>query len=487
MKQNDGWSSRAGFLLSAIGSAVGLGNIWRFPYVVYKNGGGAFFLPYLAALVTAGFPLMILEYAVGRRYRGATPTAFVKADRRLSFVGWLPVFTTALISVYYACIISWFLNYLLLAFRQGWGEDTNSFFFQTFLQKTDPGGDPVFLPYILFAIAAVWLATWLICYRGVAGGIERVNKILLPTLFVMIVFITVRSLFMEGAAEGLRTLIMPDFGRMADFGVWRDAYGQVFYSLSLAFGVMVTYSAYLPERSDITGGALATVCANSVFEIICATGVFAILGFLSQSSDVPMQEVATEGIGLAFVVFPEAFRHMGGAGNLMGVLFFTSLLFAGLTSIVSMAEAVCAPLMERWHLSRKMTITVVCGILGGFSCLFATGSGSAYVDMMDYFANTFPLILAGLLETLAVGWVIGCRGLRQYINEVSVIRIGRWWEVCVRYVIPAALGIMLLTGGAELLTNGYGGYPKGILYSVMAACALVIAAAVAICSIQRKS
>jgi neurotransmitter:Na+ symporter, NSS family len=475
------WGSKMGFILAAVGSAVGLGNIWRYPYLVYSNGGGAFLIPYFFALFTAGIPLLILEYGFGHKYKGSTPLAFARAGKKWEWLGWWPSITSFVILTYYTMILSWAMNYLYFSLSQSWGSDTNAFFFNEFLKVSsgpfDIGG--IRWP-VLIGITLLWVVNWFICYRGVSGGIEKLNKLLLPTLIVIMIAITIRAITLPGAAVGLNKLFTPDWSKVADPKVWINAYGQVFYSLSLAMGIMVTYSSYLPKKTDINNSAFITGFANSGFEFLSAIAVFGILGFMASTQGVPVDEVATQSIGLAFVVFPKVFSMMGPLGGVFGVLFFLCLVFAGLTSCVSLIEAFAAAVMDKTGASRKKIVTFVA--IGGYliSVLYATGAGLYFLDIIDAFINSYSIVVVGLGEALAIGWFLGIDKVRKHTNSVSIYPIGKWWEVMIKFITPAILTYMLVQNILAEIKAPYGGYPTAaiMIFGWGVVAAIIIASAV---------
>ncbi|HEX2227250.1 MAG TPA: sodium-dependent transporter, partial [Candidatus Binatia bacterium] len=217
------WNTRWGFLSAAIGSAVGLGSIWRFPYVVYENGGGAYLLPYVVALITAGVPLMILEYGIGHRMRGSAPLSFAKIDSRWEWLGWWTVlFVMFGINAYYAVVIAWCVSYLGFSLTLAWGADPNAFFFKEFLGATS-GPEHVGSPQssILLSLALVWLANWAITFFGVEKGIEKANKVFMPMLFLLILILLAWTLTLPGATEeGILRYLQPDFARLREAKVW---------------------------------------------------------------------------------------------------------------------------------------------------------------------------------------------------------------------------------------------------------------------------
>lgn len=463
-QKREQWGSKMGFILAAVGSAVGLGNIWRYPYLLYSNGGGAFLIPYFFALATAGIPLMILEYGFGHKFKGSTPLAMARANKKWEWLGWWPSINSFIILTYYTLILSWAVNYMFLSLKQSWGTDTNAFFFNSFLKVTggpfEIGGIvwPVF-----FGITAVWAINWFICYKGVSGGIEKVNKVLLPTLVGIMIVIVVRGVTLPGASLGLNKLFTPEWSKVMDPKVWVAAYGQVFYSLSLAMGVMMTYSSYLPEKTDINNSAFMTAFANSGFEFLAAIGVFGILGFMAASQGVPVDEVASQGIGLAFVVFPKVFALMGPLGTVFGILFFVCLFFAGLTSSVSLVEAFSSAIMDKTGYERKKVVTFAAAAGYLISIIYSTGAGLYFLDIIDAFINAYGIVVVGLAEAFVVGWLYGPHKVREHTNAISYYSVGKWWDVMVKYVTPIVLTFMMVQNLINEIKAPYGGYPAEAL------------------------
>ena len=247
------FSTRRLFILSAIGSAVGLGNIWRFPYIAYDNGGGAFLIPYLVALLTAGIPLLFLDYAVGHKFRGSAPLAYRRLHRAAEPLGWWQVLVCFVIAAYYAVIVAWSLMYTIFSFTEAWGDDAEGYFFGTFLNVSEvPGLGFNYVPSVFFPLLLIWIVVIIIMVAGIRKGISRANSILLPLLMVMFVLLVIQSLFLPGAAQGLNAFFTPDWPALADPSVWAAAYGHIFFSLSVGYGIMVTYSSYLKLRTDLT-------------------------------------------------------------------------------------------------------------------------------------------------------------------------------------------------------------------------------------------
>lgn len=458
--QRENWSARSGFIIAAIGSAVGLGNIWRFPYVAYENGGGAFVIPYLIALFTAGLPLLFLDYAVGHKNHGAPPTAYKRLYRPSESLGWWQVSVTLVIGLYYASVLSWAGSYMLYSVGQKWGEDTEQFFFQTYLQAGE-GLSFAFVQHLFIGLIAVWAVVMLILYGGVKKGVELANKIFLPLLVILFGILVIQALRLPGAVDGLNAFFSPDWQKMMSPKVWLAAYGHVFFSLSVGFGIMVTYASYLKPKTNLTGSGLVVALANSSFEILAGIGVFAALGFMAYVSNSSVQDVVSSGIGLAFIAFPKIISSLGASGDMFGLLFFGSLIVAGVTSLVSVLEVPVSAFQDKLGWSRKKSVTIVAGSSALLSTLlFSTQSAITFVDVIDHFTNNIGIVGGALLSIIIVAWFKRplLAELKQHINAVSSIKLGKGWDFMLSVITPLSLLIALVLSISTLVTTGYGDY-----------------------------
>ncbi len=454
------WRSRMGFILAALGSAVGLGNIWRFSYLCYENGGGAFLIPYAVALVVVGIPLMILELGIGHKMRGSAPLAFARIDRRWEWCGWFAVLCAMYgIMLYYSVVIAWCLRYMFYAFNLSWGSDPNDFFFNQFLKvSSGPFDFGDIRLQILLCLVAVWGLSWLIVYFGVQKGVERANKIFMPLLLSLIVILVIWSLRLKGAAQGIAVYLTPDFSMLSKPRIWIDAFSQIFFTLSLAFGIMIAYASYLPRKVDIIKDAVIISVGNCAFSFFAGFAVFGTLGYMAYATGKPVSEVVTQAIGLAFVTYPQAIGLMPGLARLFGVLFFFSLVIAGLSSAVSLVEAFSSAVIDKFNCSRATVVSVVCltGFLG--SMIFSARSGLFWVDIVDHFITHYGLVIIGILECVAVGWIYKARRLRTHIEHASERSLIPLWEFSVKVVIPAVLIGLLLNDLKTEFSRPYEGY-----------------------------
>lgn len=462
------WGTRAGFVLAAMGSAIGLGNIWRFPSVAYDNGGGAFFLPYLIALLTAGIPLLVLEFAMGHKYRGSAPLTMARINKKSEWLGWWQVAISFVIATYYSVIIAWAISYARFSINLSWGKDTESFLFGDYLHLADTPGtvggivSGVFIPLVI-----VWIIVLFILIRGIRKGIEIANKIFIPALFILFLFIVIRALTLDGAMTGLEAFFKPDWSQIGNHKVWVAAYGQIFFSLSIAFAIMVTYSSYLPRKTDITNNAFITGFANSSFELLAGIGVFAALGFMATQQNIPVGEAVAGGVGLAFVVFPQIINEMPALNGLFGFLFFACLVLAGLSSLISIVETFVSGVQDKFRISRSKSVLLGGGLAALISFIYATESGLYFLDAADYFINNFGVAFAGLVEVIMIAWIFRkLKSLQSHANGISDMRVGLWWRISLGVITPIVLGVMLAQNIYGNIKDNYEGYPTSfLLYS----------------------
>ncbi|WP_298770306.1 sodium-dependent transporter [uncultured Shewanella sp.] len=457
------WNSRTGFILAAVGSAIGLGNIWRFPYITYENGGGAFFIPYLFAMLSAGIPFMIMEFSLGHKLRQAAPGVFeylgINLNTRVQWLGWFQVMIAAVIGIYYVAIIGWSISYLGLSFTQNWGNDTNQFFFTQYLQvgEHSPSQLGELLLHIAIPMLIAWSITFFAVYTGIKGGIEKANKLLMPLLLIMVLFLISQTAFLPGAQDGLNYLFEPDFSQLFNAKVWSAAYGQIFFTLSVGFAIMFAYSSYLPKKSDINNNAIITVLINCGFSILAGILIFSVLGHMATQQAQPITNVISSGVGLAFVTIPEAITHLP-IPYILGPLFFFTLIVAGLSSHISIMEAVISAIIDKTAYPRKKVATLVCGLGVVISLLFATNGGILLLDLVDYFINNIALLFSCLIEVILIAWFIKASTIRHYVNQLSDFTIGKWLELCLRYISPALLLIIFIRNVFNTLTKGYEEY-----------------------------
>lgn len=463
------WPTTLTFILAAIGSAVGLGNVWRFPYLSYKYGGGAFLLPYIIALFVSGIPLLILEFGLGQKMQKGAVNSFAAIKRKFSTIGWWALFTSFIVISYYAVVMSWSIIYFFASFGVQWSADPEKYFFTSVLNLSSGIGD---IGGITITVFIALLISWILIYFCVWKGTESISKVVMwivPLPILLLFVLLVRVFTLDGSLAGLVVYLTPDFNALIDGEVWIAAFAQVFFSLSLAFGVMVAYSS-LNRKEDVTKDAFTVGISDSLIAVLAGFVVFGTLGFMATQQGVNVSEVAVSGPGLAFVVFPKALSLMPWPA-VISLLFFLTLITLAIASAFSLVEAVNITVMDKFKWKRESAAFAVCvlGFLAGI--FYTTGAGLYFLDIVDHFVTYFNLIIIGILECIAVGWVYGAEKLRKYINEVSSIKLGKWWNFTIKYLTPLILIAMLVLQVKTEIASNYGGYP---LWAIMIGWAAVI-------------
>lgn len=460
-QKRETFSGRRAFILAAIGSAVGLGNIWRFPYTTYENGGGAFIIPYLIALLTAGIPLLFLDYAIGHRHRGGAPLSYRRFSPHFEVFGWWQMMVNVIIGLYYAVVLGWAASYTYFSFTGAWGDKPIDFFIGEFLKMGDikNGISFEFVGMVTAPLIAMWIVALGVLSMGVQKGIAKVSSVLMPVLVVMFMVLVIYSLFLPGAAKGLDALFTPDWTKLSNPSVWIAAYGQIFFSLSIGFGIMVTYASYLKKESDLTGSGLVVGFANSSFEVLAGIGVFAALGFIATAQGQEVSEVAKGGIGLAFFAFPTIINKAP-FGEVLGVLFFGSLTFAALTSFISVIEVIISAIQDKIRIGRgKVTFIVGVPMMLVSVILFGTTTGLPMLDVFDKFVNYFGIVAVAFASLIAIVANEKLGLLGNHLNETSSFKVGFFWRLCI-VLTSGVLAFMLFSEGAKVFSEGYEGYPN---------------------------
>ncbi|HDM78687.1 MAG TPA: sodium-dependent transporter [Deltaproteobacteria bacterium] len=453
------WHSRAAFVLAAIGSAVGLGNVWRFPYMAYNNGGGAFLIPYFFALLIIGIPVMIIEFGLGSKMQAGPSYALEKVKKGTGWIGWGAVIVSYLLVAYYAIIIAWCWVFLFKSITVAWAGHEKVFFFEKILQiSKDPASIGGFSVPVLIGSLITWITIYLIIFKGL-GPIGKVAKItvILPIILLAIIFI--RGITLPGSIKGIIFYLQPNFSKLLNAGVWISAFGQIFFSLSLGMGVMIAYSSFIPRDSDVNNNSFITCFANCGVSFFAGFAVFTVLGYLSYATGQPFSKVVSSGIGLAFVVFPTAIAKMPLFKSVFGVIFFMTLLSLGINSAFSLVEGFITNLRDLVNISKERASLYVCAGAFLLGLIFTTKAGLYWLDIIDHYVANLGMVTVALVESILVGWFFGVDRFRKMVNETSEIRLGKWFNVVVKYIIPITLITMMTKYYYEEFQKPYGGYP----------------------------
>ncbi|MBN1150389.1 sodium-dependent transporter [candidate division WOR-3 bacterium] len=469
------WDSRTAFVLASIGSAIGLGNIWRFPYICYKYGGGSFLIAYIIALFVAGIPLLLLEFSLGHKMAGSAPFAFSKlkfsfkgssseeeiTEKKGDFqwVGWIALFIGFFITTYYAVIMGWSFDYLYYSVKMSWSQvGPEKFFYENVLHLTEGVFDfgKLQLP-IIIGLVISWI--WIVL--SIWKGAKTVGKVVFVTVtlpWLLLLVFVFRGVFLPGASEGIKYYLLPDFTMLLNVELWHAAFSQVFFSLSIGFGIMVAYASFLPEKSDIANSAVIIALADAATAFVGGFAVFSALGYYAKIQGVDVCDVMQSGPHLAFVTYPEIISKLPFA-PFFGFLFFLMLLTLAIDSAFSLVEGIVAGLMDKFNIGRMKTNLGVAAATFLVGLIFTFGAGLYWLDITDHFMNNFGLFTVAFLEALVVGYAVSPEEIRKYINQKSEIQIGKWWTVSVKYFIPIIAFVLLFFSIKSVLFSNYGGYP----------------------------
>ena len=453
MAEKTQWNSPLAFILAMIGAAVGLGNIWRFSYVVYSNGGGSFFIPYLIAIAIMGIPFLILEYGMGFSFKDSFSNTLKRINPKLEYISWMLLLFVFIVVIYYMVILSWDLVYLGSSFTFQWGTDAALYFVDSVGGSSNLSNISFLLIPTTICALVMWIIVWFVSHRDLNDGIGKLSKILIPALFVLMAIIVIYALTLPGANIGIETLLKPDWMKLLDINIWLAAFSQILFSLSMGQAIAFTYASYLPKKSKLNDNVLLVVFANSAFEVFTAFGIFSILGYMSSISGTPMIQLVSEGTGLIFIVFPMIFNVMGPAGHILAPLLFIAILFAGISSAVAIFEPMVSSVENKFDWTREKTVTILSVIGCILSLIFTTGISSYLVGVVDGFVNEFGILLLIATQCIIFTWIYDVDSLMPLLNENSRFKVGKTWKFIIKYVLPLVLIVMWLIGIYQLFTN----------------------------------
>lgn len=441
------WGSRLGFVMAAAGSAVGLGNLWKFPYITWENNGGAFVLIYLVATVILGLPIMMAEILVGRRAQLSAVPAFEKlGNRGWSTVGWIGVVAGAVILSYYMVIAGWSIKSFVQCLD--W----------SFTGYVAPGesdfGDFLANGWLQVGLTAVFsILTGLIVFRGIGGGIERATKIMMPILVIILLYLAGTALTMEGRDEALSMIFRPDFSKLPPSGILM-AVGQAFFSLSLGLGAMIAYGSYISKKESIFGSALWVVILDTGFALVACIAMFTIIFSVPGLQD----RLSGSTVGMLFITLPDLFYTQMPGGVVLAPLFFVLVGFAALSSTISLGEVVSSLMIDRAGWSRPKAVLVCSSVIFVGSIMAALSLGAVeplstfeifegkagVLSTLDHLAANWLLPLGGLGTTIFVGWYLG---KKQTMEELGLKRGTipfHIWLWALRVVAPLAIVALLV-------------------------------------------
>ena len=439
MKERSNFTSKIGFVLAAAGSAVGLGNIWRFPYLAAKYGGGIFLLVYLILAVTFGFAIMLTEIALGRKTGLSAIEAFRRLDKRFAFIGYITSAVPIIIFPYYCVIGGWVTKYLAVYLTGAGKAAAADGFFGEFISR--PAEPVVWLSIFVFFTAVV-------VFLGVEKGIEKVSKLMMPILAVLSVGIAVYGLTLPGALDGVIYYIKPDFSRFSSTTVLA-ALGQLFYSMSLAMGIMITYGSYMKKEDNLEASVRQIELFDTAIAFIAGLMIIPAV-FAFSGGD---ESALGTGPSLMFVTLPKVFNNMG-IGNIIGVLFFVLVLFAALTSAISLMETIVSILQDKLKWNRRVTCLVVmifAIVVGTPSSLgfgvwsHITFIGMSILDFFDFISNSIIMPVVALLTCLFVGFVLKPSVIADEVKLSAPFKAEKFYTVIIKWIVPICIIAILVS------------------------------------------
>ena len=468
-KKRSTWATRGTFILAAIGSAVGLGNAWRFPGLAAKHGGGTFLLVYLVAMFVMGVPLLMMEVSIARKLHKGAGECMRGVSKKMEFVGWSATANAFVIVTYYSVVFAWVLMMIFGALKfVGMTGDSEaaSGVFAALTQTTWDVPHTLSDWAIPIPVLIALVVAWLLMYYCIRDGAHSVGKVVKYTVFlpiILLLIMAVKGCTMSGAGEGLARFFIPQLAAFQDPSLWIDAIGQVFYSLSICMAIMFAYGSYLKEDSNVAVDCTIIAVGDAAVSILSGIVMFSTMGGVGM-----LDNISASGIATAFIIYPQAIVNLTSVGwfnALFGIIFYLMLVTLAIDSAFSIVEGVSTSLADKFHTDHKKMTRAICCVAAVISLIYATRAGLAWLDIVDNWTNQINLILIGVLECIAVGW---CFSTDKVVKEINRNTTGykmpaKWFHISIKYVSP-----ILLTGlfcwnmyNLFVVQNGVYGYTVG--------------------------
>ena len=462
-KERGSWNSRFTFILAAIGSAVGLGNAWRFPGLCAKYGGGAFLLVYLVMMLIMGVPLLMMEIAIGRKAHRGAPNALKSMNKKFEFIGWCGTTNAFFIVTYYAVVFAWVILMTICCFKFGQftgAADAASKASNIWANEIGVGTG---INHMSTLVILCLFIAWGLIYYCIRNGAKSVGKVVKYTVFlpvICLVIMAIKGLTMSGAMEGMKALFIPKFESLVNPNLWIDAIGQVFYSLSIMMVIMIVYGSFLKDDTNIAKDTMIIAFSDAGTSLLASIVMFTTMYGLGKGA-----EISASGIATAFIVYPQAIVSLTSNGIINAIfafIFYFCLCTLAIDSAFSIVEGVATSIADRFKLNKKKTTISVCIVAGLISIIFATGLGLDILDTVDHYCNAFNLILVGIFEVIAIGWFFKTNRVLKEINKITKkFKMPSWWfNASVKVISPVLLVGFFIWNVVDLFRGGglYGGY-----------------------------
>ncbi len=464
MQKQDLFSKNIYFILAAVGAAAGLGNLWRFPYVTYENGGGAFIIPYFVCVIFIGLPLLMLEIGAGTWSKKSVAGSVKQVNKRWTWIGWWALANSMVIVFYYAVILAWALQYVFFSFGESWGDDTSDFFTSQVLGLTSSTNEFGTLNLqVILALGAIWLLIFSIT-RSNTSTLSKVLVFTVPLPLIILAILAINGLNMDGGIEGVKYLLKPDYSKLGSISVWAAAASQVILSLSLGLGQIIGYASRRGDPAGIIKSSISIGLLNSLFSLLAGVAVFATLGYMAHNQGVNITDLKMDGIFLAFSTYPEAISQLPLA-PVFGVLFFSMIVLLGIDSAFAVIESNIIGFKDinpQIKKSKLAMLLCMVGFLGGV--IFTSGSGLYWLDIVDHWVAYYAVGSIVLLQIAVFGYSDKFVHITKIISSVLIDTYWlRLWKFWILVIIPVVIIILFGTSFVEELRDPYGDYTFGSL------------------------
>lgn len=444
--KRDTWASRGTFILASIGSAVGLGNAWRFPGLAAKHGGGTFLLVYIVALFAIGIPLLMMEVSIARKLHKGAGEAMRGINKKAEFVGWAATGNAFVIVTYYPIVFAWVILMFAFSFKfasmTGNSEAASNLFADLTKTTWDVHTYTIPIP-VLIAVIVAWVAIYL-CIRNGASSVGKVVKYTVFLPVILLVVMAVKGCTMPNAIDGLQMFFIPNLEAFKNPSLWVDAIGQVFYSLSIMMSIMFAYGSYLDEKANVAVDCLIIALSDAAVSILSGIVMFSTMAGVGM-----LDSISDSGIATAFIIYPQAIVNLTNIGwfnAAFGAVFYLMLITLAVDSAFSIIEGVSASVSDKLQISPRTTTKFVCLAAGIISLLYATRAGLAWLDIVDNWTNQINLIIIGVMECVAIGWCFNLDKVLQQVNRNTTgFKVpGAWFKTAIKFIAPITLSALFV-------------------------------------------
>lgn len=451
------WSSRTAFILAAVGSAVGLGNAWRFPGLCAKHGGGAFLMVYLGAMLVLGIPLLMMEISIGRKTRQGAPGALRTARRGLEPIGWAATTNAFVIACYYAVVFAWVILMTILSYKFAGLTGNAEAASNLFAQSISTNWGVTDFSTISWPVVGCLVIAWGLIYYCIRNGARSVSKVVKYTVFlpvICLVILVIKGFTMPGALEGMKALFIPDFSALSNAQLWVDAVGQVFFSLSIMMAIMFAYGSFLDRKADIAKDAMIIAFSDMAVSVLAGIVMFTTMYGVGKST----ADMSASGISTAFIIYPQTIVTLTNNGVLnaiFGFVFYFCLITLAIDSAFSIVEGVSTAVADKFHLEHRKATIGVCCVAGIVSLFFTTSAGLGWLDIVDNWTNQYSMIVIGILECIGIGWFFKTSKILEEINRnaTGFKMPAKWFNITIKFISPLLLAVLFSWNIYGYITN----------------------------------